>query len=343
MKIEARTSTRIDFAGGTLDLYPLYLFMDGGCTVNAGLSLNSHVEITDRKDGKIFIESLDLKEKALFDSIGDMTLQGPTSLIQRAIRSYNPPGGLNLTTRNMAPAGSGLGASSSLLMAISSALIKFMGEEIDITAMIDRGAAIEAAQLGIPTGKQDYYGAVLGGINALHFDEGGCNAERIETPGSVRDELRKAIIVSFTGISHFSGTNNWEMLKRTIEGQGLTREKLTEIKHIAMDMRSALIEHDLEKIGHCIRREWECRKQLADGVSNRLIDTAILEAERAGALGSKICGAGGGGCMVTMTPPDRRADVESALKMAGVELLKAEIDYDGLYLSVFEEAYANRG
>jgi D-glycero-alpha-D-manno-heptose-7-phosphate kinase len=334
MIVKTQAASRIDLAGGTLDLYPLYLFMGGGVTVNAGLNLYSHVEIETREDEHITIVSEDLDKKVKYESIDKMTLEGPTAFIESAIRSYAPGVGLNVKTRNTAPRGSGLGASSSLLMALSAALLKVRGEDIDMVAMIDRGAAIEAGHLGVPTGKQDYYAAVLGGIHALHFDEKGCNPEEIPAPTIFRQELQESLIVSFTGISHFSGTNNWEMLKKAIDRVGSTYDGLLEIKKITGLTRTALLEKDLEKLGNCINMEWESRKLLAPGITNRFINEAIEGAKQAGAWGSKLCGAGGGGCMITLTPPDKRDEAVKALVNAGVEILSANLDFKGLIVKV---------
>ncbi|MCE1247084.1 MAG: hypothetical protein LWY06_10605 [Firmicutes bacterium] len=334
MIVKTQTASRIDFAGGTLDLYPLYLFMGGGLTVNAGLNLYSHVEIETREDNHITIISEDLDKKVSYENIDQMTLEGPTAFIESAIKSYNPGVGINVKTRNTAPKGSGLGASSSLLMALSAALLKVKGEDINTVAMIDRGAAIEAGHLGIPTGKQDYYGAVLGGIHALHFDEKGCNAEEIPAPTVFRQELQESLIVSFTGISHFSGTNNWDMLKKAIDRVGSTYDGLLEIKKIARQTREVLLEKDLEKLGSCISLEWEQRKLLAPGITNRFINEAIDAAKQAGAWGSKLCGAGGGGCMITLAPSDKRDEVVKALVNAGVEILSANLDFKGLTVKV---------
>jgi D-glycero-alpha-D-manno-heptose-7-phosphate kinase len=332
MKVTARTATRIDFAGGTLDLYPLYLFLDGGITVNGSISIYSRAVVEERPDCRIHITSTDLGEEAWFDSINHLDLSGPTAFIQRAVRSYAPAGGVDVTTTNEAPKGSGLGASSSLLMALSAALARLNGQEMGVHAMIDRAAAIEAGHLGIPTGKQDYYGAVLGKIHALHFDEKGCRPVEISGDGDFRKELDRSLIVSFTGISHYSGANNWDMLKMAIERQGTTFQNLLAIKEIATGMKEAFLAKDLEKVGALVGREWEERKQMAKGVTNGFIDGIINGAGRAGAWGSKLCGAGGGGCMITLAPPDRRAGVEAALKEAGAELMSARIDCDGIKL-----------
>lgn len=334
MRVTVKTPNRIDFAGGTLDLYPLYLFLDGGVTVNAGVTIYSHVTIETREDSQIHIVSKDLKYNVGYGSIGELDLRGSSSFIQRAVKSYHPSFGINVTTYNEAPKGSGLGASSSLLMALSAALLKVSHEKIDYHRMIDQGAAIEAGHLGIPTGKQDYYGAVLGKVHALHFDERGCQPGQLPVEGEFRSLLDRSLIVSFTGISHYSGANNWDMLKMAIDREGSTYENLKRIKDIASRLADAFIAKDLEKIAECVHLEWQQRKQMAPGITNDYIDEIIEKAKNAGALASKLCGAGGGGCMITLVPPDKRERVIREIQDAGACVMDAGIDYDGIQIEV---------
>jgi D-glycero-alpha-D-manno-heptose-7-phosphate kinase len=334
MKVTVTVPNRIDFAGGTLDLYPLYLFFEGGVTINAGITVFSTVEIETRNDSEVHIHSKDLNESAVFSSVDEINLSGATALLQRAVKSYRPAVGVNVYTKNDAPKGSGLGASSALLMALSAALLTIKNEDVNITSMIDRGAAIEAALLGIPTGKQDYYGAVLGKIHALYFNEVGCVPVEMPIDEMFREELEKSLIISFTGISHYSGATNWDMLKMVIERTGSAYENLKRIKEIAIDMGEAFIAGDLEKAGRLVNSEWQSRKHLAPGVTTDFIDGVIERLAGIGAWGSKLCGAGGGGCMITMVPPEKREEALDELVKAGVTVMDATIDYTGMKISV---------
>ncbi len=329
MRIKVTTTTRIDFAGGTLDLYPLYLFMRGGLTVNAGITIRSYVEISPREDTAIHILSEDLKREAFFPSIKDLDFQGPTALIQEAIRFFAPTGGIDVVTFSEAPRGSGLGASSSLLAGLFLAFVKYKGEDVDIPTLIDWCASVEAAHLGVPTGKQDYYGAIFGGINALYFDEKGDRREGILLPERVIKELNDSLIISFTGISHYSGANNWEMLKGYIENRGDVRKCLHKIKDVTYKLRSAFSRGDIEEVGHLVKEEWSYRKRLAFGVTTSFIEEAMSTLEEIGAWGSKLCGAGGGGCMLTLAPPEVKDKIKDKLTEMGIEPMDATIDYEG--------------
>lgn len=332
MKVKASAPTRIDLAGGTLDIYPLYIFLGGGTTVNLAISLRSHVEIEERYDKKILIYSEDLNEKAEAESIDALQTSGALDLIARAVKFYKPEAGLSVKTKNLAPRGSGLGASSSLLMALSAALNAITNAGADYDDIINWGANIEAQNLKIPTGKQDYYAAVYGGLNAIQFHEKGIDLIKIYQAVKDMKFLGDHLILSFTGISHFSGTNNWNMMKRFIDGEPQTVRNLYRIKETSVKMEEALLSRDLEKIASALNEEWKNRKDLADGVSTPEIERMMSSARKAGAKASKICGAGGGGCMVTIADPLKRDSVCAALKEAGAGILDFCPDNEGIQL-----------
>ncbi|MEQ8189559.1 MAG: GHMP kinase, partial [Candidatus Eremiobacterota bacterium] len=165
--IESFAPVRIDLAGGTLDIYPLYIFEDTGITVNIAINLMSHVQIIP--GGKTFrFHSKDMNLKAETDNLNSL-FDGNFDLIARAVKFYCPESPMEVITQNPIPKGSGLGASSSLLMALSGALNKISETCYNKTQIIDIGANIEAKSIKIPTGKQDYYAAIYGGVNAIWF------------------------------------------------------------------------------------------------------------------------------------------------------------------------------
>ncbi|MCL5772826.1 MAG: hypothetical protein M1536_00400 [Firmicutes bacterium] len=332
MKVKTSAPTRIDLAGGTLDIYPLYIFLGGGTTVNLAINLRSYVEIEERDDDKILINSTDLNEKLEAKNIETLKPGGPLDLIARAIKFYHPKTGLTVMTKNTAPRGSGLGASSSLLMALSAALNKVADTYADLDELIHWGANIEARSLKIPTGKQDYYAAVYGGLNAIQFHEKGVEFIKVYKDEKDLGFLSDHFILSFTGISHFSGTNNWNMMKRFIDGDPQTVRNLHLIKETAVKMEEALLSRDIEKIASVLKEEWENRKGLAEGVSTPETEKIMASAHKAGAIASKLCGAGGGGCMITIADPEKREQVCAALLEAGAEILDFKADTTGIKL-----------
>lgn len=330
MIVEATTPTRIDLSGGTLDLYPLYLFLDGGVTNNAAIDLYSKVRIETRDDAEVHLRSVDTETELVAPSIEALPVDADLSLVARVVRYYRPRTGVNVITDNTPPHGSGLGASSSLLIALSGALDRINGTKLDPYLFVEYGANLEAQVIAIPTGKQDYLAALYGGVNAFRFDVKGWERKPLIAQEEKLQAFEDRIVVTFTGITHFSGTNNWNMMKRFIDDEPGSRESMRRIQRTAEEMREALLAFDLEGFGALLDQEWQSRKRLAEGVSTAAIDGMVDAAKGAGALASKICGAGGGGCMITFVGEGKRKPVEAALESAGAQVMPFRIAREGL-------------
>ncbi len=336
MNIKVQAPNRIDLAGGTTDIYPLYLFMEGGFTINAGLGIYSVVNIMTAQNGSNRIESLDLKETIEFDDPETLLFHGPLGLISRAFHTLPPPSPIELRTENRSPKGSGLGASSALTVALVKGLSLLRGEDPTESEMVELACEIETASITTPTGKQDYIAAVSGGVSLIDFHIGGYS--RLELAGDKNPEdLEDHIVLSHTGESRFSGMNNWEITKAFIDNQGSVREKLLNIRDIAVTMKDALIRGDWKEVAELLDQEWKIRKTLAHGISTDQVERIMDAAKEAGAWASKICGAGGGGCMITMTEPGLKAFVKDAIVDSGGRVLPMEFDYNGVQTWVYPE------
>ena len=337
MYVEATAPARIDLAGGTLDIYPLYLFEEGGITVNMGVTVGSRVRLTPRADREIHLRSVDTGLTQSADSVHELKMDGPLDLVARLVRFYEPKTGLNVETENRAPKGSGLGASSTLLIALSGALNELNQSGYDKEDLIRFGADLEAQNIRIPTGKQDYYAAVYGGVNAIHWGIRKNDVKPLLVSDETLGTLERRLILSFTGISHFSGASNWDMLRNYIEDTGTTRAAMRVINHTAHEMADVLQRADFEGFVRVLDQEWQHRRSLAEGVSTPAIDDMMHAAREAGALASKICGAGGGGCMVTFVREGAQEAVTRALETHGARPLPFRIDRTGLQVRRCEE------
>ncbi len=340
MKISARTPNRIDLAGGTLDIYPLYIFLEGGYTLNAAIDLYSQVDLTPREDSDFYFESVDFgtelrvsREDLLAGKADDSDFR----LLVQGLKAYLPEQGLNIRSFNQAPKGSGLGASSALLIALSGALNQWNAVYPQGEQLIHRAADLEAWVLDIPTGKQDYYAALYGGLQAIHFDQAGVQREHIHLPTDMYTTLNEGLVLSFTGESHFSGTNNWNMMKRYIDNSGETRKSLKAIQATSAALYQALKKADLEQVYQLLNQEWKNRQALAEGVTTPQIDKMIAAANAAGAKANKICGAGGGGCLLTLCEPGDKSAVAAALESTGATLMENRMTPQGLQVNVFED------
>jgi D-glycero-alpha-D-manno-heptose-7-phosphate kinase len=333
MKITASAPTRIDLAGGTLDIFPLYVFEGGGVTVNCAIDLLSTIEAEEIPGSRISIRSIDLNEEVEAESVEQLLPRGTLDLMMRAVKFCRPAEGLKITTKNNVPKGSGLGASSSLLVALMWSLQGEARKNIETDTFIDWCANVEAQSLGIPTGKQDYYAAFHGGLSAIFFDERGIRHEALKPGGDFMKILSSSLILSYTGISHFSGATNWDMMKSYIDNVGNTRVHMKNIKATAFRMREHLLDGDIRAVGAVLGEEWENRKVLAPGVTNRRIDDMVEAANSEGAYSSKICGAGGGGCLVTIAPPERRQKVIEALRSLDAEIMEFSLAGQGVAIT----------
>jgi D-glycero-alpha-D-manno-heptose-7-phosphate kinase len=333
MEITVTAPNRVDLAGGTTDIYPLYLFMGGGCTVNAAITVYSHLTLRTLDGSLVRIVSEDLGESVEAARPEDIPIDGPLGLIGRAVKAFPPACGIEIRTHNHAPAGSGLGASSALLAAAIVALLENRGEKHTQKKIVHLTANIETSAIAVPTGKQDHIAAVYGGVSVIEFGLHNFVRTALSEDSAAVGLLEEMLILTYTGDGRFSGMNNWEITKGYIDGSLTIRDKLHEIRDVARDVGRVLTNGSWKELPDLINREWSVRRSLAPGVSTPRIESMMTAADRAGALAGKVCGAGGGGCMITLVPPRKRTAVEAALVSAGGELLPFEIESRGLVVS----------
>ncbi len=318
-KVIVRAPVRADFAGGTLDLWPLYLFHPGSRTVNVAISYFAESEVCETGSGAIEIHLTDQQYRQTYESLQAMSNDPKAALLHRAVEHFRL-GGIRITTRTDAPRGSGLGGSSSLAITLVRALSEIAGQPIEGEDLIFLVRDLETRLLGVPAGIQDYYPPVYGGLGSLHLNPGKPARHPLQT--SLPD-LSAHMVLHYTGIAHFSGTNNWDMYKRQVEKKKKVEKGLARISTISVEMERALDSGNFEAAGAALRSEWEARKALIDGISTPEVDAVIAAATGAGAWGGKVCGAGGGGCVVFLVPRDRREAVVAALATVPGRVLDA--------------------
>lgn len=330
MTVKISAPNRVDLAGGTTDLYPLYLFMEGGFTVNAAIGVYSGVVLTPLEGTTIRIVSEDLGSSVEVSDASVLPLDGPLGLPGRVVRAVRPPTGLEIVTRNEAPAGSGLGASSALVVALLKGLLSLRGEELSPRELVELAAGIEAASIGVPAGTQDHIAALHGGVSAIEFGYRGFVRTECGSGPEGCGRLEEMLVLSFTGEGRFSGMNNWDVTKGFIDRQAGLREKLVEIRNIAREMCGAVSEGRWDEIPALVDREWTVRRSLANGISTPRIDAIMSAARKAGAVAGKVCGAGGGGCMITLVQRRERSSVERAIEDEGGRVIPLVIDRCGV-------------
>ena len=325
-QIRTSAPTRIDLAGGTLDIWPLYLFHEHAQTVNAAISLRAHAEVTERTDGRIRLESIDtskIVEVARWQDLADGQGLPLLSRLASFFRAEN----LTLRTRGESPAGAGIAGSSALNVAVCGALAAWSGLTLDGETLLTVAMNVEAQVINVPTGLQDYRPAYYGGVAAIELQPDGIKRIAIDVDPA---DLQRRIVLAYTGAPHFSGTNNWEIMKRHIDGDRHVFECFDRIVEAAGGVRDALARGDWAGVSAQINLEWEARKQLAPGVTTPVIDGLIADAFAAGGRAAKVCGAGGGGCLFCLADPNDVPAVRHALTSGGARLLEYRIETDGL-------------
>lgn len=328
MIIECKAPTRIDLAGGTIDIWPLYLFHHGAVTINAAINLYATAKLTPRNDEKITIESKDLGIKINAISIKNLKKTKGLELIMEIIRFYSPKQGFHLITDCAAPAGSGIGGSSSLNIALNCALNRFTDNRYSKKEIIAIAKNIEARVIGVPTGEQDYYPALYGGISAIHLEDKGVTRKKIKVN---INELEKRLILCFTGKPRASGTNNWQIMKKHIDGDKALFRKMESIKETAIKMGQALAKNRFNMASKLLNEEWDNRKRLSKNVTTPKIEKVIKAAFQKGATAAKVCGAGGGGCLVLFVPPAKKKTVEKIITLQKCKILPFDITTNGLF------------
>lgn len=320
--------TRIDLAGGTIDIWPLYLFHEGACTLNAAISLRAHAQVEVRPAGGVELVSIDTNRRSYVSHWSELTAANDLPLLALLARHYQLDGA-TLTTRGESPAGAGIAGSSALVIAVCGALARWTGRSEVPADLLQVAMNVECQTIRVPTGVQDYRPALFGGVAAIELRVDGIHRVALDVDGA---ELERRIVLAYTGEPRNSGTNNWEITKRHTDGDRHVFDCFERIRDTALGMRSALTRGAWDEVGQHIAVEWENRKRLAPGVTTPAIEELIARARAAGATAAKVCGAGGGGCLFCYGPPSAHEAITHALAAGGARVLDYHIERDGLRL-----------
>jgi D-glycero-alpha-D-manno-heptose-7-phosphate kinase len=325
----AKAPCRVDLAGGTVDIWPLYLFHPGAVTVNVAVDIQTSCRITPSRSAEILLRSLDTGRKDHFPNFEALAaVRHPRhALAAHLLRFFKPRGGLSLETNSDAPAGAGISGSSAMMIATTAALARYVGRKATHEQIREIAQNVEAQLIGVPTGCQDYYPALYGGVSALHLEPDGIHREEIAVPAA---ELESRVVLAYTGAPRQSGINNWEVFKAHIDGNRRVRHNFERIVEIAQAMAAGLRARDWDEVERLLQQEWKLRKTNAPGISTPLIDHLMKVAGRHGGRATKVCGAGGGGCVVFLVEPGARERVAEALAQAGGQILPFRVAAKGL-------------
>lgn len=334
-KVIATAPTRVDLAGGTLDLWPIHNLLTRRATVNVAISLNATVTVEPSKDGKFHLISEDqnITDSGDYSYIVHSRKLGLLGMLLGAVweSSLEP---VMIKTSAKSPAGAGLGGSSCLavttLKALWTAKEKITGKKLDICEdrLVRTAQDVESVIIHAPTGIQDYWGAVRGGINLIHYSFGNTHIETL--PGSVWENQGFKLICCYSGKSRASAINNWEIFKRIYDGDKILLSHMTEIGELADKCAVAIEKRDFQSAIEASQHEWNMRCQLWPAVETTETKAIDAAAKKAGAMFTRVCGAGGGGVMAVFSPQDRVKAVCESMSAAGGQVLDVDIGGPGL-------------
>jgi len=304
--IRVAAPCRADLAGGTLDIWPLGLLHPGAVTVNMAIPVEVELEVDlAGEDGVVRLTTHSGEVQSLRSDDADLDLTAGVAF------AIVPNGGVRVRVISQAPLRSGIGGSSSYGIALGRALGEAIGEALPDERLVALIRDLEARVVRAPTGSQDHWAAVRGGLLALHIGAGGDRVEELKIDSQWMDER---VTVFFTGIRHHSGMVNWKVIRRRLDGDRGTEEAFSQIADAAAECRKGLIDVDEVAVASAIRCEWKARRRLGTDVSTPELDHLVDVARHAGATAVKACGAGGGGSILIWHPPGTRASIVGAIE-----------------------------
>lgn len=302
--IITQTPLRIGLLGGGTDL-PDYYREHGGRVLNCAIDKYIYVIVNQRFDDEIYVN---YSEKEIVSSVEDLKHE----LVREAMWMTGVTSGVEITTLADIPSagGSGLGSSSAVTVGLLHALFAYRGRQVTAEELADRACTIEIDRCGKPIGKQDQYVAAYGGIRDIRFGPGDqVVAEELDLPMAARRDLQRHIMLFYTGVTRSANS----ILTEQTANIRTTRDQLDLLRALAGFAADRLRCGDVEAVGEAMRKGWEAKRQLATGISNATVDSAVDRALRAGAVGAKLTGAGGGGFLLVICPMEHQRAVRQNL------------------------------
>ncbi len=339
-KINLRCSapTRVDLAGGTLDLWPIYNLLPKKATVNFGIDLRASAELSTRSDRLIKIESVDQNVKMEGDYtqiVGDPKLPLLSLIIQDLWDKTWPGFDLKITAKS--PSGAGLGGSSCLAVVIlnildeaRSLLMKTRREISSHEDLVSKAKNIESKIIKAPTGIQDYWGALRGGLNIITYPFGAEQVQTLALSDFMGEEF--GFFAVYSGQSRASSLNNWNIFKGFFDQDKRLVSVLSQIGELSWQLSQALAQREWKEVFRLSAQEWELRTQMWPDIETAETKKVSRAALEGGARLARVCGAGGGGVLAVFFEAEHREKLRRSLIDAGCQILDAKLTDQGLHL-----------
>jgi D-glycero-alpha-D-manno-heptose-7-phosphate kinase len=322
----ARAPTRISYAGGGTDMEP-YSAEHGGMVVSAAIDKYFYVFISPNGGSALQISSSDYRAFLRYGLNGDpIGVGGELKHADAALQYLDVTRGYSVFMASQVPAGTGLGSSSAVAVALVKGLSTLKHMTLTKAELAEAACEIELVRLSMPIGRQDQYASAFGGINAIYFSSNGVQVEKLTLPIETIRRLEDHTMLFYTGLVHDSSVILRDQKARMTDPHRSNVDQLHLIKQAAIMVREALLSGDISGVGRIMNDAWMAKKRLSPDITNETIDAAYGAACQAGAIGGKIAGAGGGGFMLFICPPSGHAAVEAALHQKG--LVRADFNFD---------------
>ncbi len=336
MLIRSKAPLRLGLAGGGTDVSP-YSETHGGLILNATIDMYAYCTIRETNNGDIRLYAPDLGKEIKYRSLPSLPLDGNLDLhkgiYNRIVRDYNngKPLSLEITTYSDAPAGSGLGSSSTMVVAILKAFSEWLSLPLGEYDLAHMAYQVEREDLGLTGGKQDQYAATFGGFNFMEFYGNKVIVNPLRIKNWVKDELQASMILYNTGASRSSAEIIQEQKRNTEGGNQRSVEAMHALKKAAVQMKEAVLKGDIEGFASILSASWTEKKKMASKISNPMIDEVFEVALKNGAKGGKVSGAGGGGFIMFVVDPVKKLDVVHALNQCGGQVINFNFSEGGCH------------
>ena len=332
MLLRAKAPLRVSFAGGGTDVSP-FPEQEGGAVLSATIDRYAYGSLSSRSDGTIRIDSVDYGMSLDFPSGAVPALDGKLDLVKAVIRRFDPHGehaGYDLVLHSNAPPGSGLGSSSTVMVALIGLLKERYQLPLGDYDVAQLAYSVEREDLGIRGGLQDQYAATFGGFNYIEFHGDHVLVNPLRVRDDIVNELEHNMLLCYTGVTRASTQIIEDQTARVLSGSAETLEGLRMQKDLALQMKNALLRGQLNRFGELLGEAWRYKKQMSSKISNSDIDAAYEVALQHGALGGKITGAGGGGYLLLYCDFARKHKVAQALTGHGISVTEFSFEPRGL-------------
>jgi D-glycero-alpha-D-manno-heptose-7-phosphate kinase len=325
----SRAPLRISFCGGGTDVSP-YPEERGGVVLSATINKYAFASLVSRADSRVKITSLDYDVVAKYRHSEEVKFDGKLDLVKAVVKRLGGSSGLNLFVHSDAPPGSGLGSSSTMVVALIGAFGEWLSKPLTDYEIAELAYQIERVDLRIAGGRQDQYAATFGGFNFIEFSKDHTVVNPLRIKLSTLNELEYRLLLCYTGETRLSAG----ILKRQIESY-VTRKKqvvraLDSLKVHTLRMKDALLLGKLDVLGELLHEAWLNKKRLDRQISSPKIDELYSVARRNGAIGGKVLGAGGGGYLLVLCRFDRKHIVAEKLEKAGGQIVEFGFEFRGL-------------